>query len=276
MTTENASAPAAEGQALPVDTSIAEGQQTNVTDTQNPEGQPEPQPRTFTEQEVNEKVQRRIARESRKFQAEAAALRQENEALKAPKPAETKPESAPKREDFNSYEDYVDARADWRADQKVAARMEEFEGKTKKQNDDAARARAGREFEARVDGVIDTGRKNFADFDHVINEAVEDGHLPRRGPLYEAIVDSEVGDKLAYHLAKNPAEAERIQGLSVYAQLRELGKLEDRLSAKKEPRQTMEPIGGARTSNGNGLRDDMSMDDFVKSRNKQIKEREGS
>lgn len=262
MSTENASA-LAEGQDLPADTS-----QQNATGAESQEQQPE---KTFTQAELDAIVQKRAAKEARKADARYQELQREIAALKEPKPAESKPESAPKREDFQSYEDYVEARADWRAEQKVNKRFEEFESKSKTKEAETKQAQAQREFQKRVDAVIELGQKNYPDFDAAINEAVEDGLVPTKGPLYEAIMDSDMGEKLVYHLAKHPAEAERIQKLSVYGQLRELGKLEDKLSAKKEPRETMEPIGG-RTSTATGLRDNMSDEAWIKAREKQVRE----
>jgi len=261
MSTENASA-LAEGQSLPADTN----QQTNVTSTENSEATP----KTFTQAELDAIVQKRAAKEARKADARYQELQREIAALKEPKPAEVKTESEPKRTDYDSYEEFVEARAEWRADQKVTKRLEEFESKSTKKDAETKQAKAQQEFQKRVDAVIELGQKNYPDFDAVINEAVEDGLIPVRGSLYEAIMDSDIGEKLVYHLAKHPAEAERIQKLSVYGQLRELGKLEDKLSAKKEPRETMEPIGG-RTSSTPGLRDDLSTEAWIKAREKQLK-----
>jgi hypothetical protein len=260
MSTENASA-LAEGQSLPADTS----QQTEVTSTENSEATP----KTFTQAELDAIVQKRAAKEARKAEARYQELQREIAALKEPKPAEVKPEGKePVRADFNSWEEFMEAKAEFKAEQKVKKHLEEFEGKNAKKDEESKRAKAQQEFQKRVDAVIELGQKSYPDFDAVINEAVEDGVIPVKGALYEAIMDSDVGEKLAYHLAKHPAEAERIQKLTVYGQLRELGKLEDKLSAKKEPRETMDPIGG-RTSNSNGLSDSQSTDAWIKARNKQ-------
>lgn len=263
MSTEIASA-LAEGQLLPADSS-----QQTATGADNQEEQT---PKTFTQAELDEKVGKRLAKAERKAQGELASLRQEIEALKAaPKPNESQKDSAPKRDEFSSYEDFVEAKALHVARTEAKKELEAFKNESKKSEEDSKHAKASAEFSARVEGVIEAGRKAYPDFDATVNAAVKEGNLPTKGPLYEAIMDSDIGEKLAYHLAKNEDESERIQKLSVYGQLRELGKLEDRLSAKKEPRQTMEPVGG-RTSTASGLRDDMSTDAWIKARNKQIKE----
>jgi hypothetical protein len=266
MSTENASA-LAEGQDLPADTS-----QQNATGAESQEQQLE---KTFTQAELDAIVQKRAAKEARKAEARYAALEAQIHELKTPKAApESQPDKAPKREEFSSYEDFVEARALHVARAEAKKELEAFKNESKKEKESNTRAQAQREFEAKRDQVIAAGQKAFPDFDAAVNDAVDDGLIPVSGPLYEAIMDSDMGEKLVYHLAKNPSEAERINKLGPLAQIRELGKLEDKLSAKKEPRETMEPIGG-RTSTATGLRDDLPMDAWIKQRNKQIKESRG-
>lgn len=60
--------------------------------------------------------------------------------------------------------------------------------------------------------------------------------------LLTAILESEQGPQLAYHLAKNPADVDRINSLSPRSQLIELGKLEARF-AQSNPVQTQQPTG---------------------------------
>jgi len=263
MSTENASGQP-EGLTQPADTS---DQQKNVTST---EENSEATPKTFTQAELDAIVQRQKAKAERRAEARFQELQQAAAAKNEPKPVEVKSEPEPKRDNFTSYEEFIEARAEWRADQKVTKRLEEFEGKAKKQEQESKASKAQQDFQKRVDAVVEMGQKAYADFDAIINEAVEDGLIPTKGPIYEAIMDSDVGEKLAYHLAKNPDVAERIQKLSAYAAIRELGKLEDKLTAKKEARETMEPITGRQNSNA-GFSENMSMDAYVKARNKQLK-----
>lgn len=253
---------------MPADTS-----QQPVTSTEENTSEPQVEERKFTQAELDEKLQKRLAKEARKADARYAALEAQIAELKTPKAAaESKPESAPKRDEFSSYEDFVEAKALHTARAEARKELEAFKKESKKEREESTKAKAHGEFKARVDSVVSAGQKAYPDFDAVINAAVSDELIPTKGPLYEAIMDSDVGEKLVYFLAKNEAEAERIQKLSVYAQLRELGKLEDKLSAKKEQRETMEPIGGRPTTTS-GLRDDAPMDAWVKARNKQVNSR---
>ena len=66
-----------------------------------------------------------------------------------------------------------------------------------------------------------------ASSDVVVNNAVRD-----------AILESDVGPKILYHLAENNDLAKKIAGLSPNAALREIGKLEARFEAKPETKQT--------------------------------------
>ena len=77
---------------IPEGQTAAEDQQ-NATGAENQEQQQEE--RRFTQAELDEKVQRRVAKAERKAQSEIAAIRQELEALKSnPKPAASQSESA--------------------------------------------------------------------------------------------------------------------------------------------------------------------------------------
>lgn len=270
MSTENASA-VAEGQALPADTT-----QQNGTDTENQEGKQE---KTFTQAQVDEMIQKRVAKVQRQIASsssndEIAALRKEIADIKNGNTGKTesKTESAPKRDDFDTYEDYIEARADYRADMKVKTAVEALRGESKAEKEKSSKADNEKAFNKVVQSRIEAGRKEFADFDATVTEAIEDGVIDVRSAMYQGIIDSDVGHKIFHHLAKHPAEASRIMGMSPAGQIREIGKLEDKLSATKERKDTMEPISG-RAQISNGLRDDMSTDSWIKKRNEELKKR---
>ena len=56
------------------------------------------------------------------------------------------------------------------------------------------------------------------------------GDWPCSAPMADAIRTSEDGAHVAYHLARNPDQARRIAGLEPLAQIREIGRLEARLT----------------------------------------------
>lgn len=255
---------------------IPEGQQAaddqqNATGAENQEQQQEE--RRFTQAELDEKVQRRIAKTERKAQSEIAELRKEIEALKStPKPVESKSDSKePQRSEFSAYEDYVEAKALWKTEQKIEQRLRAEQEKRDGEQKKAKQEESSKAFRAKVETLVEKGNEKFSDFDAVVNEAVEDGLIAIDSAMYHGLIESDMGHEIAYWLAKNPAEAKRIAGLSPYRQASEIGKLEDKLSAKPKARDTIDPIS-SRGGNSGSLSDNMSMDAWAKARNKQIRE----
>lgn len=90
---------------------------------------------------------------------------------------------------------------------------------------------------------VEAARTQFPDFDDVAHKNWE----PTQA-MFKAILDSDVGPLVAYHLGKNPAERHRIASLSPENQFREMGKLEVRLTAPKAapkpPANPVRPVTG--------------------------------
>jgi hypothetical protein len=59
-----------------------------------------------------------------------------------------------------------------------------------------------------------------------------------------AAAESEVGHEILYHLGKNPAESARIASMSPFAQAKEIGKIEAKLTATppKSPSKAPPPV----------------------------------
>jgi len=114
---------------------LTEGQPLPVTETvTSPEADGQETPaKTFTQAELDEIIQKKAWRLERKAEREKAEFKSklEEEFRTRAKPAEVNSDKEPKRSDFEAYEDYIEARADWRAEQKVNARFEDYEGKQK-------------------------------------------------------------------------------------------------------------------------------------------------
>ena len=168
---------------------------------------------------MSELVSQRKAAETEAQQAkrEAAELRSRLEAMSA-QAAPVKEEPRPDRSKFANDEEYIEAVAEWKADQRLAKREQE-----------QAEARAIAEREQLVKGWQDAqqrARAEIDDYDEVIKGS--DVQLP--GHLHQAILESDVGPHLAYYFAKHPDEAKRYAGMSPTKALRELGRLEDRLA----------------------------------------------
>lgn len=235
------------------------------------EAQPE---KTFTQAELDKIVQREKAKAERRSERQTGELKAQLEKLsesinelrsKPQTDASKAADAAPTRDQFDNYEDYVEARAEYKSLKKIEQVLAQRDSKAAEQTQKQTNERAQREFEKATHARIEAGRKDFADFDAVINDAFEDGLIPAGSPLHYALIEDDEGHKLAYHLAKNPDDAERIGAMPERAMLRELGKLSVKLAGKpavnKPP--PIDPIGG-RGNPGTGLRDDISMDEWAK------------
>lgn len=168
----------------------------------------------FAEREFN----RRKAAERR-----AAELEQELAQAKSKSgPAQDKDDvskdtDAPKPEDFKTVAEYADALVEYKLDKRIKAREE----KAAKSAQESEEARIAREFATRQTATM----KELPDYTEVLERSQIE--LPKHAMQY--VMESEIGPKLAYHLAKHPQEADRIAQLSPIRAIAELGKLEVRL-----------------------------------------------
>jgi len=119
-------------------------------------------------------------------------------------------------EQFASYEDFVDARADWRAEQRIRAHEQ---AKTREQT--------VREVQQKTQAAVAKAAEKFADFEDVALSP----DLAMTPVMAEALLDCENFPEVAYHLGQHPEEAKRIAKLSPAAQAREIGKLEVKLAS---------------------------------------------
>lgn len=224
-----------------------------------------PESKNYSQEEVDRivrKAKRNAAYLARK-EAEADLYRQM--ATRPAQQQETAPQTdeAPKRESYESYEDYIEARAEYRAEQKVKAAFAEQQQRVQQSTQQATAQQQGQQFQAQVEKA----RQAIADFDDVVSTA----DIPISQTMREAILESEVGALLTYHLAKHPAEATRIATLSPTSQAKALGVIEANLQRKAEPQVSKAPTpitpisGGARTTSDPSK---MSMEDYAAWRKK--------
>jgi hypothetical protein len=172
----------------------------------------------------------RSARE--KAEAELRALREQAERDK-PRPA------APKREDFDDHDAYVEALADFKVEQKLAERdakasketaeRRERERAEREQQEVARNAeQAAKEIGDRFVAQQEEVRKKYADFDTVVNTDA----VLLKPSLASAMLQSEIGAELQYHFAQHPEVVDKLNGLDQASMLKELGKIELSLTAK--------------------------------------------
>lgn len=213
---------------------------------------------------------KRIDRLNRKIsETEERAKYWENEAIKLrdsgkkqvepEKKADTS--KKPKADDFEKHEDFVEALADWKAEEK-------WKEREAKQRESEVKA----EVQKRQDSHqkrLDEFKKSHSDFDDVIEEAND---IPVSMTIRDAILSSENGPELMYALAKDPEELKRIAALPPLEATRALGRFESKITqsssdVKTEPKTTKAPAPmrevGSRAGNPKTIRDDLPYEEWV-------------
>lgn len=188
---------------------------------------------------------------------------QEIEALRA---AQSAPPTLdePKRDDFDDYEEFLEARAAFVAEKRFAT-LEQQRQQSEQRRLEQQQAQT-REM-GWQDGV-QAARDKYDDFDDV---AFGEVHITE--PMADAMKDSELGAEIAYWLGKNPSDAAKIARKSPLAQLREIGRIEERLTTRPPKPPPPTPVRRGRTSaatSSTQLSDDLPMDQWQKLRNKQV------
>jgi len=165
--------------------------------------EPTEAPKTFSQEELDAAIGKRLAREQRKWEREQAAKAAEKQ-LKAPV-------EIPPIEQFNSPDEYADALAERKAEELLARREQ---------------ARMQSEIIESYHDKEEDARNKYDDFEQVAYNP----KLPITDAMAQTIQASEVGPDMAYYLGSNPKEAERISRLAPLQQAKELGKIEAKLA----------------------------------------------
>lgn len=220
-------------------------------ETAAPEQKPQEPPKTFTQDEVDAAVEKRLAKERRKREREIDRLRAELEVRTQP-PREQPTQQAdaePKREAFESYEDYLRALGRFEARLEAKRAAEENGKRAQLMQAEAYQRQLAERFQKQ----IPEARKKYADFD----EVVESAEIAMTPVMQRAIMESDMVHDVNYFLAKNPAEAERISVLPPLAQVREIGRIEAKLASAPAPvvkpssaPEPITPVKGASTPSG--------------------------
>ncbi len=200
----------------------------------------------FTQAELDALIQKRLLKEERRVHRRVEQQLREEAQRSAP---------APRREDFQNDQAYLQAQVLQLAEQKAAELLEkrERERETAKQNDS---------FEERAEKVAE----KYPDFDAV----VKNPSLPISDSMAEYIRLSDQGPDVAYHLGKNPGEAARIAQLTPVAAARELARIEGELAAKPKARlsnapEPITPVGNrGRASTSASPSDDDDIDTWMR------------
>ena len=180
----------------------------------------------------NPKLERRfseITKQREEARKEAQQERQAREALEArlaalerqPAPQAPKVDEEPQPSQFNDAFEYAKALAEYTADKRIAEMKQ-----------DEAKAKAEAERQKVIDqwaSKVQKAKADLPDFDDIVASS----DVVVNDDIRDAILESDVGPQILYHLAENDDVAKKIAGLSAKQALREIGKLEAKFEVKE-------------------------------------------
>ena len=172
------------------------------------EAQPE-SPKSFSQEELDAAIGKRLAREQRKWEREARQA-------EAPKPV---PVEHVTPEQFTTTEEYVEALTTSKAQQIVqqqqyAKQQQELLGSYHEKEEDA--------------------RGRYEDFEQVAYNP----KLPITNVMAQTIQAADNGPDIAYYLGTNPKGADRIVRLTPILQAKEIGRLEAKVASEPATKRT--------------------------------------
>lgn len=145
------------------------------------------------------------------------------------KPAEGGDTGEPDVTDFDSYDDYLKARDDWRDKQKA--------GKPDTQPQEGIESTA--EFKDALDDVLesfDEVRSKYTDFDAVCMKQPSDGGPVITSSMVIVLADTDAPGEIAYYLGKHVEESVEISKMAHKAQIRAIAKIEAKLVSGAAPK----------------------------------------
>ena len=199
----------------------------------------------------------KITRQKYEAVAEANRLKAELEQMRAqiaPK------QEAPDISNFDTFEEYSDALAEYKYQQKVQQAQSQQAQQTQAQKN-------AQEWVSKVEKV----RSIAPDFDEAFNNVASIEFAPM---ALEAVAQHPKGAEIAYMLGKEPSEAYRIAALPPYQQLMAIGEIAARTNVPKPKTVSTAPKPVKPVNSGgasNAPPDDM--DEWVKWRNQQLRQK---
>ena len=186
--------------------------------------------KSFSQDELDAIVSKRLAREQRKWEREQAQRLAEQQAKQPVAPLADP-------NDFESAQQYAEALAEQKAQELLAKR-------------EAARQQA--EFVEAYRDREEEARDKYEDFEQVAYNP----SLPVTDFMAQAIQASDIGPEVIYFLGSNPKEAARISRLPPVLQAKEIGKIEANLASNPPVKKTstapapLAPVTATRSNSG--------------------------
>ena len=220
------------------------------------------------ETETKSQRRRRLRRErEEKREAEIRRLQQENDRLRE-RSSKLRP---PRREEFYDEPSYTAALAAYNvraqdAEEAAERLTGEFNG-VEESNQSS--------FQEDLSDFVSEGTGKYKDFAEKLNREPKDGGPEVTAIMAEALMETESGIDVAYHLATHPAEASKIAKLPPVAQARAIWELEAKVTKPKEPAVSkapppVKPVRGGTASASKPV-SEMSMSEYAAYRQRQMR-----
>jgi hypothetical protein len=185
----------------------------------------------------NPKLERRFSEITKQREEARKEAQQEREARQAletrlaalerqPAPQAPKVDEEPQPSQFNDAFEYAKALAEYTADKRI--------GEMRKQDAEAKEAQERQKVIDQWANKVQAAKTSLPDFDDIVASS----DVVVNDDIRDAILESDVGPQILYHLAENEDVAKKIAGLSAKQALREIGKLEARFEAKETAPET--------------------------------------
>ena len=200
------------------------------------------EPEATDEKKQNPKLERRFSTLSKardQAKAEAQKEREARETLEArvkeleggAKPEAKSPADAkPKPEQFTDAFEYAEALAEYSAEAALANRDKQDAEKRAA----VEQAKLIKSWETRLKAT----KAEIPDF----AEMVESSTVTVSDPIRDAILESDIGPRILYHLAENEDFALKLNEMPLITAIREIGKLEARLEKPAESAQSVQSV----------------------------------
>ncbi len=214
------------------ETSESEAEPEKTAQETQPEKEVE---KTYTSTEVDDMFQKRAVRDYRKARREIEEEYKNHPQEKQPEPVTAEPNF----DDFDDTKEWMRAFVKW--ERKEEIEREATQSRQVADTEEAAKIR--RNFSRQQDRFEDT-HPDYLD----AMDTIKGYELPAY--VNEAVMTSDIGAELSYHLAKNHLELEKILDMQPSAAVRAIGRLEVKLEAKPEPKEVsklpepIEPLKG--------------------------------
>ena len=232
-----------------------------------------PEPKTYSQEDLD-RIVNKVKKNARyQTKKEVEAYYQGRDSRPEPRqPVANGEDKAPERGDFDSYEEFLEAKSVFAGGKAASERLVKERNEAKEREAVQAQQKVFTDFRTKT-------QAKYPDLEERL-EAIADIQMPPgMGP---AIAESELGPDILDYFAKNPKDCERIAALSPSAAIREIGKLEAKLEgAGTKPKKTASEIpapinpGGGGSPSDDVPKDSDNINDWMRKENARDRKQAG-